>query len=41
VAYVDENSMLEFVTDLKDDSFVVDVDFDLIVLNINQHFLLK
>jgi hypothetical protein len=41
VAYVDENLMLEFVTDLKDDSFVVDVDFDLIVLNINQHFLLK
>jgi hypothetical protein len=41
VVYVDENLMLEFVIDLKDDSFVVDVDFDLMLLNLIQDFPVK
>jgi hypothetical protein len=41
VVYVDENLMLEFVIDLKDDSFVVDVDFDLMLLNLVQDFPVK
>jgi hypothetical protein len=39
VGYVDEYLMHEFVNDLKNDSFVVVVDFDLMVMNNIQDFL--
>jgi hypothetical protein len=40
VGYVDGYLMHEFVNDLKDESFVVDEDFDVMVMNIIQDFLL-
>jgi len=41
VGYVDEDLMHEFVNDLKYDEFVVDEDFDLMVMiNKIQDFLL-
>jgi hypothetical protein len=39
VGYVDEYLIHEFVNDLKNDSFVVVVDFDLMVMNSIQDFL--